>query len=162
MQGVDAAQAEHDAWMLTNISRHGPHTMRHIELIRGYYETLVSEWSPNIPKKDGWLAPVILKHAPICIRVYVHILFFVAPDQSMICLLSANSAPGTHGRLHIKLSTLMSFTNRLVTEIAHQARNEDGSKAGMALLCKEKLYDTLHNAVNTRKYFVARFVLQLT
>ncbi|KAJ7367697.1 hypothetical protein DFH08DRAFT_829154 [Mycena albidolilacea] len=131
MQGVDAAQAEHDAWILTNISRHNPHTMRHIELIRGYYETLVSEWSPNIPKEDWWLAPVILKHAPICVRVY------------------ANSAPGTHGRLHIKSSTLVSFTNRLVTEIAHQARNEDGSKAGMALLCKEKLYDTLHNAVNT-------------
>ncbi|KAJ7219539.1 hypothetical protein GGX14DRAFT_560624 [Mycena pura] len=129
--GYDEAQAKHDAWMEILQSRHNPLTLTHIQAIKVCYVSLVKLWSPDILADDYWREDVVKKHTPLCVSFY------------------ARSAKGTGSRLHIKASTLLSFVNRLISQIAHFAHSADGNKVGMLLLCKGGLYDILQDETYT-------------
>ncbi|KAJ7219531.1 hypothetical protein GGX14DRAFT_560612 [Mycena pura] len=134
--GHDEAQAKHDAWMETLQSRHNPLTLVHIQAIKVHYVSLVKLWSPDILANNYWRENVVKKHASLCMSFY------------------ARSAKGTGSRLHIKASTLLSFVNRLISQIVHFAHSADGNKVGMLLLCKGGLYDILQDETYTHKSLI--------
>ncbi|KAF8188131.1 hypothetical protein K438DRAFT_1764366 [Mycena galopus ATCC 62051] len=132
MGGPEQAQAELDQYMNHLQSRENPHTMAHTDAVRRSYAAIVKGWTgTHISTKDHWLDSVIEQHAAPTVRCYAH------------------GARGTKGRLHIKASTLKSFTNRLISQIGFFSHTANGDKNGMEVLCERGLFDRLQDLVYT-------------
>ncbi|KAJ7201386.1 hypothetical protein GGX14DRAFT_571513 [Mycena pura] len=116
--GDDPAKAQEEltAWLNSLQSRHNPLTLKHIEGTIEIYASTVAVWSPHIPHENYWLQNVVKKHAPALLLYY------------------ARSAKGTGGCDHIKASTLVAYTNRLITQIAFRTHSVNGDKPAVLLL----------------------------